>query len=30
MMTILGEIEDYMRQYAIEDINDLIGQVKLT
>jgi len=30
MMTILSEIEDYMRQYEIEDIKDLIGQVKLT
>lgn len=29
MLTILKEIEDYMEQYQIEDVNELIGGVQL-
>jgi dihydroorotate dehydrogenase (NAD+) catalytic subunit len=29
MITIINEIEDYMRQYKIEHVTDLIGQVNL-
>jgi len=29
MITILKEIEDYMQQYEIEDIKELIGQVQI-